>query len=79
MWFWDHEQRWFSIDLTEAAKELDDAGVDTSRFSVHDIIREWARRHPEACDRPADYMGMYRIAASFTDYLRALRRVPYDQ
>lgn len=78
VWFWDHEQRWFSSPLDEATQELSNAGVDASGFSVHDIIRGWARIHPASCDRPADYMGMYRMAASFADYLRSLRRVPYE-
>lgn len=78
VWFWDHEQRWFSLSLDEATQELNDAGLDASNLSVHDIIREWARIHPAVCDRPADYMGMYRMAASFADYLRSLHRVPYE-
>jgi len=77
VWFWDHEQRWFTRNLQETAQELDAAGLDTRRFSVHDIIREWARRHAERFDRPPDYMGMYRIAPSFADFLRTLHQVPY--
>jgi hypothetical protein len=82
VWFWDHEQRWFadyfSGSLEEAAQEIDSAGIDASRFSVHDIIRGWARLHASKFDRPPDYMGMYRIADSFADFLRSLRRVRYD-
>jgi hypothetical protein len=82
VWFWDHEQRWFadyfSGALEEAAQEIDSAGIDASRFSVHDIIRGWARLHASKFDRPPDYMGMYRIADSFADFLRSLRRVRYD-
>ena len=78
VWFWDHEQRWFTRNLQETAEELDAAGLDTRRFSVHDIIREWARRHADRFDRPPDYMGMYRIAPSFADFLRALHQVPYE-
>lgn len=74
VWFWDHEQRWFPHDLETAAQELRLVGTDTSGLSAHDIIRAWARIHPEACDRPADYMGMYRMAPSFADYLRSLHR-----
>lgn len=82
VWFWDHEQRWFadyfSGTLEEAAQEIDRTGIDASRFSVHDIIRGWARLHASQFDRPPDYMGMYRMADSFADFLRSLRRVPYD-
>jgi hypothetical protein len=82
VWFWDHEQRWFADyytgTLEEAAQEIDRAGIDASRFSVHDIIRGWARLHPSDFDRPPDYMGMYRMADSFADFLRSLRRVRYD-
>jgi SMI1 / KNR4 family (SUKH-1) len=82
VWFWDHEQRWFadyfSGTLEEAAQEIDHEGIDASRFSVHDIIRGWARLHPSEFDRPPDYMGMYRMADSFADFLRSLRRVRYD-
>jgi hypothetical protein len=82
VWFWDHEQRWFadyfSGPLEEAAQEIDREGIDASRFSVHDIIRGWARLHASQFDRPPDYMGMYRMADSFADFLRSLRRVRYD-
>lgn len=78
VWFWDHEQRWFTSNLQEAAEELDAAGLNTRRLSVHDIIRAWARRHAENFDRPPDYMGMYRIAPSFADFLRALHQIPYE-
>jgi hypothetical protein len=77
VWFWDHEQRWFTHNLQEAADELDAAGLDTRRLSVHGIVRAWARRHAERFDRPPDYMGMYRIAPSFAAFLRALHQVPY--
>ena len=66
------------ITLEEAAQEIDRTGIDASRFSVHDIIRGWARLHATQFDRPPDYMGMYRMADSFADFLRSLRRVPYD-
>jgi hypothetical protein len=80
VWFWDHEQRWLGSRRFETiADELERAGVDTHRMTVHDIVREWARRHPEVVDRPADYMGMYRIAASFAEFLRALKPAPYGQ
>jgi len=78
VWFWDHEQRWFASNLQDAAEELDTAGLDARRLSVHGIIREWARRHPAKCDRPPDYMGMYRMAPSFAKFLRGLFRVSYD-
>lgn len=75
VWFWDHEQRWFSFNLEAISHELEASGLDTQRYSIHDIIREWARLHAERFDRPADYMGMYRMAASFGDFIRALRPV----
>jgi hypothetical protein len=82
IWFWDHEQRWFaenhSGSLEEAAREIARSGVNASQFSVHDIIRTWARLHAARWDRPPDYMGMYRIAASFKSFLSSLRRVRYD-
>jgi SMI1 / KNR4 family (SUKH-1) len=82
VWFWDHEQRWFADSfpgsLEEAARELDREGIDARRLSVHDIIRGWARLHASRWDRPPDYMGMYRMADSFADFLRSLRRVRYD-
>jgi hypothetical protein len=77
VWFWDHEQRWFKGNIQETSEELEAAGIDANRLSVHGILREWARRHPDRFDRPADYMGMYRIAPSFSDFLRALYQVPY--
>jgi len=77
VWFWDHEQRWFTSNLQDAADELEAAGIPTRRLSVHGIVREWARRHAETFDRPPDYMGMYRMAPSFADFLRSLYRVPY--
>lgn len=77
VWFWDHEQRWFTFNLQDAAEEIDPTGRSTRRFSVHDIVREWARRHAENFDRPPDYMGMYRMAPSFADFLRSLYRIPY--
>ncbi len=80
VWFWDHEQRWFRGrflgSLEDASKELAAAGSDSRRYSVHDIIRGWARLHENSFDRPADYMGMYRIAPSFADFLRSLQKVP---
>lgn len=78
VWFWDHEQRWFKENLDKAAEELEQQGVATRRSSAHDIIRGWARLHQDRWDRPADYMGMYRIAPSFAEFLRALQRVPYE-
>jgi SMI1-KNR4 cell-wall len=82
VWFWDHEQVWFadyfSGPLEEAAQEIDREGIDASRFSVQDIVRGWARLHASQFDRPPDYMGMYRMADSFADFLRSLRRVQYD-
>lgn len=82
VWFWDHEQRWFadrfSGSLEDAAQEIDREGIDASHFSVHDIIRGWARLHASQFDRPPEYMGMYRMADSFADFLRSLRRVSYD-
>jgi len=77
VWFWDHEQRWFTGNLEEAAQELDARGTDARRLSVHGIIRGWARLHANELDRPADYMGCYRMAASFEHFLRLLRQVPY--
>ena len=77
VWFWDHEQRWFTSNLQDAADELEAAGIPTRRLSVHGIVREWARRHAETFDRPPDYMGMYRMAPSFADFLRSLYRIPY--
>lgn len=81
VWFWDHEQRWFGDQFSgafeDAARELDAAGRGSPTASVHDIIRGWARLHADRFDRPPDYMGMYRIAPSFADFLRALHRVPY--
>ena len=77
VWFWDHEQRWFTGNLEAAAKELDAAGHDARRASVHGIIRGWARLHADRFDRPPDYMGMYRMASSFGDFLRSLKKVPY--
>ncbi len=80
VWFWDHEQRWFREhfigSLQDASKDLDESGIDARRFSVHDIIRGWARLHADRFDRPADYMGMYRIAPSFADFLRSLQKGP---
>jgi len=81
VWFWDHEQRWFrdyfAGSFEEAAQELDAAGIDARRFSVHDIIRGWARLHADRFDRPSDYMGMYKMAPTFADFLRSLHRVPH--
>lgn len=83
VWFWDHEQRWFreffAGSFADAAREVAAAapGVDVRRLSVHDIIREWARLHADRFDRPPDYMGMYRMAPTFGDFLRSLQRVPY--
>jgi hypothetical protein len=77
VWFWDHEQRWFTRDIAGTARELADAGLSVRQLSVHDIIREWARHHSEELDRPADYMGMYRMAPSFTEFLRSLVRISY--
>jgi hypothetical protein len=77
VWFWDHEQRWFKGNLQDAADELTAAGKNTRTMSVHDIIRDWARLHASELDRPADYMGMYRMAPSFADFLRSLQQVPY--
>ena len=82
VWFWDHEQRWFreffSGSFEDAAREVAAVapGVDVRRLSVHDIIRAWARLHADRFDRPPDYMGMYRIAPTFADFLRSLHRVP---
>lgn len=81
VWFWDHEQRWFrdhfSGSLEDASQELAAAGIDSRRFSVHDIVRAWARLHEGGFDRPADYMGMYRMAPTFADFLRSLQKVPF--
>jgi hypothetical protein len=77
VWFWDHEQRWFKGNLQDAARELEAKGADKRRLSVHDIIRGWARLHADQLNRPADYMGMYRMAPSFTEFLRSLHRVSY--
>ncbi len=80
VWFWDHEQRWFRDHFTgsfeEASSKLEAAGIDARRFSVHDIIRAWARLHANEFDRPSDYMGMYRLAPTFGDFLRSLQKVP---
>ena len=75
VWFWDHEQRWFQHSLEEAARELEAKGADGRRLSVHDIIRGWARLHADQFDRPADYMGMYRMAPTFAEFLRSLHPV----
>jgi len=78
VWFWDHEQRWFTRSIPDADRELREHGIDRGG-SVHDIIRDWARLHAAEFDRPPDYVGMYRIAASFDDFLRSLRAVPYQE
>lgn len=86
VWFWDHEQRWFveqfseeyPASLNSAAREIEHQGIDTREFSIHDVIRAWARLHSARWDRPPEYMGMYRMAASFTELLLSLRRVRYD-
>jgi hypothetical protein len=75
VWFWDHEQRWFKRDLEQASRELVAKGADGPRLSVHDIIRGWARLHADELDRPPDYMGMYRIAPTFADFLHGLRQL----
>jgi hypothetical protein len=77
VWFWDHEQRWFKGNLQDAADELKAAGENTRTMSVHDIVRGWARLHADELDRPADYMGMYRMAPSFAEFLRSLHQVAY--
>ena len=77
VWFWDHEQRWFKRDLQEASLALTAKGADGRRLSVHDIIRGWARLHADQFDRPPDYMGMYRMASTFAEFLRSLRRLAY--
>ena len=77
VWFWDHEQRWFTGNLEEAASELEAKGADGRRLSVHDIIRGWARLHADQFDRPADYMGMYRMAPTFAAFLHSLQQVAY--
>lgn len=77
VWFWDHEQRWFKRDLQEASLELTAKGADGRRLSVHDIIRGWARLHADQFDRPADYMGMYRMKQTFAEFLRSLHQVSY--
>ena len=73
VWFWDHEQRWFTRDLQAAAGELERAGHITRQMSTHAIVRAWARDHPERCDRPSDYMGMYRVADTFEGFLDSLQ------
>lgn len=78
VWIWDHEQRWFTGNLGEVAKELTAAGHDVRTLSVHGLIRGWARLHPERFDRPPDYMGMYRMAPTFADFLRSLEPIPYE-
>jgi SMI1 / KNR4 family (SUKH-1) len=86
VWFWDHEQHWFAEQSSEqypeslhsATRELEHAGADTSSFSIHDVIRAWARLHAARWDRPPDYMGMYRMADSFKDFLLSLRSIRYD-
>ena len=78
VWFWDHEQRWFTGNLQDASEELEAKGIEANTLSVHGIIREWARMHPEKCDRPADYMGMYRIAPTFEAFIKGLIKVPYE-
>jgi hypothetical protein len=86
VWFWDHEQGWFVEQASEeypeslhsAAREIEREGVDTRGFSIHDVIRSWARLHSARWDRPPEYMGMYRMADSFTEFLLSLRRVRYD-
>lgn len=75
VWFWDHEQRWFKRDLEQASRELVANAADSRGFSAHDIIRGWARSHADQLDRPPDYMGMYRIAPSFADFLCGLQQV----
>jgi hypothetical protein len=62
--------------LKVAAQELEARGADGRRISVNDILRGWARLHADRFDRPADYMGMYRIAPTFAAFLRGLRLVP---
>jgi len=78
VWFWDHEQRWFKRNLQSAAEELKSTGTNPGRMSAHDIIRGWARLHSDEFDRPADYVGMYRMAPTFADFLRSLRAVPSE-
>lgn len=77
VWFWDHEQRWFTGSLEEAARELEAKGANGRRLSAQDIIRGWTRLHADQFDRPPDYMGMYRMAPTFADFLRCLKRVAY--
>ena len=77
VWFWDHEQRWFTGSLEEAARELEARGANGRRLSAQDIIRGWTRLHADQFDRPPDYMGMYRMAPTFADFLRCLKRVAY--
>lgn len=53
------------------------SGIDARRMDVHQIIRAWARLHEAEFDRPADYMGMYRIAPDFETFLKSLYTEPY--
>ncbi|MCA9675227.1 MAG: SMI1/KNR4 family protein [Myxococcales bacterium] len=78
VWFWDHEQRWFSQDLDETCDELDAAGEATRGMSVHDMIRAWARLHRSELDRSPDYVGMYRLAPTFSDLMRSLVHEPFQ-
>jgi SMI1 / KNR4 family (SUKH-1) len=77
VWFWDHEQRWFTSSLEAAAQEVEAAGGDARHSSAHDVIRAWAHLHPELCDRAPNYMGMYRMADTFENFLLSLKQASY--
>ena len=78
LWFWDQEQRWFTSNLQDASEEIEAKRIDANTLSIHGIVRECARLHPEKCDRPADYMGMYRIVSTFEAFIKGLIKVPYE-
>jgi len=50
VWLWEPEQRWFTGDPQDASEDIEAKGIDANTLSVHGIIREWARLHPENGD-----------------------------
>ncbi|MDT5095094.1 MAG: hypothetical protein QOH60_4457 [Mycobacterium sp.] len=67
--FWDHEHRELRRSTAEMADDLEAAGEDLGRADVDAIIALWRKRFG---DRSNGYENVYRVAATFSDFLAHL-------
>lgn len=78
--FWDHEFTEFidTYDMETLITDLKKRGMDTDSMDDHAIILEWAALNANQLDPTVEYINIYRISKTFTEFMNALQPDPDD-